>query len=494
MANILFRGTTAPTQPVLVSGGSVAKNSPLTLEEGDWNYKALNDDIQTRATSLNPSLTGIVNFQYNIRSALAKYNKYVAGLNGTIPAAGCKIGEYIPTGNAQNATLILDIVLRSNGQYARAKSTIAIRSETLPVVTATIQTELENNDVLGLTIETWIDASTGKVVFFAVPTGVVSGNISFDVVSYERDVYNAFNLATSIIEKDAVGLTQVVATAKKINTGDITAVSFSGNGSGLTSLNATNLSSGTISGERGVEAGSNSVSFIKYNGVTKAAGNFDSGTTNPSNTNRLNFDGHFYVTKFYGSGIASGDANVSFVTYNGTSTGAGVFDGGSTAPSATTRLNYGGYFYATRFYGDGSNLTSINAGNISSGTLSLARGGTGGTDGQTATAFIDASRFTNTTVSNDNDTLVVGKTYSADCSAGSYNLYLPAAPEEGQSIEIYDLNSSWGNTNVITITRTTASHTFNGITTDAFIELDTNKARRIKFTYIETNRWAVSFG
>jgi hypothetical protein len=171
-----------------------------------------------------------------------------------------------------------------------------------------------------------------------------------------------------------------------------------------------------------------------------------------------------------------------------------MFYGGTTVPSGTTRLNYGGYFYATRFYGDGSNITAINAGNISSGTLSLERGGTGGTNGQTATAIIDASRFTNTTVSNNNNTLVVGRTYSADCSAGSYNLYLPAAPEEGQSIEIYDLNSSWGNTNVITITRTTASHIFNGITTDAFIELDTNKARRIKFTYIETNRWAVSFG
>ena len=76
--------------------------------------------------------------------------------------------------------------------------------------------------------------STGKVVLFAVPSGVVTGNISFDVVSYERDVYNAFNLATSMIVKDTTGLTQVVATAKKINTGDITAVSFSGNGSGLT--------------------------------------------------------------------------------------------------------------------------------------------------------------------------------------------------------------------------------------------------------------------
>ena len=436
MANILFRGTTSPTQPVLVAGGSAAKNSPLTLEEGDWNYKALNDDIQTRATSANPSLTGIVNIQYNIRSALAKYNKYVAGLNDTIPAAGCKIGEYIPTGNSQNATLILDVILRSNDQYARAKTTIAIRSETLPVVTATIQTELENNNVLGLTIETWIDASTGKVVLFAVPSGVVTGNISFDVASYERDVYNAFNLATSMIVKDTTGLTQVVATAKKINTGDITAVSFSGNGSGLTSLNATNLSSGTISGARGVAAGSNSVSFIKYNGITKAAGNFDSGTTNPSSANRLNFDGHFYATKFYG---------------------------------------------------DGSNLTSINAGNISSGTLTLARGGTGQTS---HLATFNASKISRSALLSSTATVQAGVEYSLFVG-GAMNITLPANPNIGDEIIFINGWSNWDNA-TCTIVRGNPEHSINGLVENMLV--DSNAVRKMTFTYVWDTIWVVSAG
>ena len=427
MANILFRGTTAPTQPVLVSGGSAAKNSPLTLEEGDWNYKALNDDIQTRATSANPSLTGIVNIQYNIRSALAKYNKYVAGLNGTIPAAGCKIGEYIPTGNSQNATLILEIVLRSNGQYARAKSTIAIRSETLPVVTATIQTELENNDVLGLAIETWVDTSNGKVVFFAVPTGVVTGNISFDVVSYERDAYNAFTIATSIIEKDAVGLTQVVATAKKINTGDITAVSFSGNGSGLTSLNATNLSSGTISGARGVAAGSNSVSFIKYNGITKAAGNFDSGSTNPSNTNRLNFDGYFYATRFYGDG-----SNLTNVNATKLSTGRlinnSVFDG--TSDITTTKWG------TARSITIGNTTKSVDGSGNMSWNLSEI--------GAPVVSDINISPV----VVTNNTSVTLGTTnsaiYSCDTSSASFTLTLPSNPPGGSKVSIIDHASTFG--------------------------------------------------
>lgn len=70
-------------------------------------------------------------------------------------------------------------------------------------------------------------------------------------------------------------------------------------------------------------------------------------------------------------GVTAGSSSVSFVEYNGTTATAGQFDGGTTAPSGTTRLNYGGYLYATRFYGDGSNLTSLAAGNLS-GTIPSA--------------------------------------------------------------------------------------------------------------------------
>jgi hypothetical protein len=61
-------------------------------------------------------------------------------------------------------------------------------------------------------------------------------------------------------------------------------------------------------------------------------------------------------------GVTAGSTSSSFVEYNGTSATAGQFDGGTTNPSGTTRLNYGGYLYATRFYGDGSQLTGISAG------------------------------------------------------------------------------------------------------------------------------------
>jgi microcystin-dependent protein len=55
---------------------------------------------------------------------------------------------------------------------------------------------------------------------------------------------------------------------------------------------------------------------------------------------------------------------------------SGGFYGGITAPSNTTRANYDGYLYATRFYGDGSQLTGVTASGYS-GTLGVANGGTG---------------------------------------------------------------------------------------------------------------------
>lgn len=103
------------------------------------------------------------------------------------------------------------------------------------------------------------------------------------------------------------------------STGTLTTTVFSGSGASLTSLPAGNLT-GTVSSARGVTSGSTSGSFLAYNGTTAAAGQLD---------------------------------------------------GGTTAPSGTTRLNYGGYLYATRFYGDGSNLTALSGSSISSGTVAF---------------------------------------------------------------------------------------------------------------------------
>jgi len=70
-------------------------------------------------------------------------------------------------------------------------------------------------------------------------------------------------------------------------------------------------------------------------------------------------------------GVLAGTATNSFVRYTSTGASSGAFDGGTTAPSATTRLNYGGNFYATNFYGNGANLTSLSGSSIASGTVAF---------------------------------------------------------------------------------------------------------------------------
>jgi hypothetical protein len=89
--------------------------------------------------------------------------------------------------------------------------------------------------------------------------------------------------------------------------------------------------------------------------------------------------------------ITAGNGTVGALRYNSTTATAGQLDGGTTTPSGTTRLNYGGYFYATQFYGNGANLTSLNAGNINSGTLAIANGGTGATTNTAARTNLGAT-------------------------------------------------------------------------------------------------------
>ena len=80
------------------------------------------------------------------------------------------------------------------------------------------------------------------------------------------------------------------------STNTLVAGVFSGSGASLTALNASNLSSGTVPGDRGVTAGSASSSFVEYNGTTATAGQFYGGTTTPTGTTRLNYSGYFYTT------------------------------------------------------------------------------------------------------------------------------------------------------------------------------------------------------
>lgn len=89
--------------------------------------------------------------------------------------------------------------------------------------------------------------------------------------------------------------------------------------------NAAVLTTGTLSGDRGVSAGSATTSFIEYNASTSTPGQFDSSATTPSATNRLNYNGNLYVTNLYTTTLvgnlvgsfANGTSNISIPVADG---------------------------------------------------------------------------------------------------------------------------------------------------------------------------------
>lgn len=113
------------------------------------------------------------------------------------------------------------------------------------------------------------------------------------------------------------------------------------NGKAASSHNhdASNITSGTLSGDRGVTAGSTSASFVKYSGTTATAGQFDGGTTVPTGTTRLNYGGYLYATKLY-SGASEVYTRTSFASGGSTfnSTTGVVIAHSMGAPSAYSVL------------------------------------------------------------------------------------------------------------------------------------------------------------
>jgi hypothetical protein len=90
---------------------------------------------------------------------------------------------------------------------------------------------------------------------------------------------------------------------------------------------------------------------VKFDNITAGAGTDSmiyagTGWDNIINYNATSIiDGSGIIRK--AAGVTAGSTTDSFVIYNGTTAANGQFDGGTTNPSGTTRLNYGGILYPT---------------------------------------------------------------------------------------------------------------------------------------------------
>ena len=178
------------------------------------------------------------------------------------------------------------------------------------------------------------------------------------------------------------------------NTNTLTATNLAGRGDNITNLDASNLSQGTVPGDRGVTAGSGDSSFVEYNGTTKTAGQWYGGTTNPDGTTRLNYDGDLHATEFNGplNGNASSATQV-LVTESDTETdGRLVFvdaTGSNQSLLGDNQLTFN---------------SSTNALTVTSGTIQCA--GDGSNFGNTTldATTVESLNVTNTTASTNRTT------------------------------------------------------------------------------------------
>jgi trimeric autotransporter adhesin len=243
-------------------------------------------------------------------------------------------------------------------------------------------------------------------------TAINASNITSGTIANARTTAASANGASTIIARDANG--SFAANVVSAATGSFTAVS--GNGVALTAINASNISSGTIANARTTASDANGAStivsrdvngsftanIITANGSAISAingSNVTTGTVANARTTAASANGASTIVARDASGNFSAN-NPSFtkltVTPNatGVSTGLTVVNGDITTyrsggtqgviylDSTGNRYLYydgtnynmpGGSVIATTFSGSGASLTSINASNLSSGTVATAR-------------------------------------------------------------------------------------------------------------------------
>ncbi len=218
--------------------------------------------------------------------------------------------------------------------------------------------------------------------------------------------------AYKLLVSGAAGITGLLNVSGNITTAGTISGTFSGSGANLTSLSASNISSGTLALARGgtgtgTAFTQGSVVFAGASGVYTQDNTglfFDTtndrlgiGTTTPGST----------ISVAGGASIGSGYAGTAAPS-NGTII-QGVVGIGTSAPGTAYAvrvagaagisglLNVSGNITSAgtisgSFSGSGANLTSLSASNITSGTLAVANGGTGSTTTANARTMLGVAK------------------------------------------------------------------------------------------------------
>jgi hypothetical protein len=241
--------------------------------------------------------------------------------------------------NASNVTSGTLDNARTTGNTANSASTIVLR---------------DADGSFGANIVTATFSGNGATL-----SAINASNISSGTIDNARTTAASANGASTIVSRDSGG---------NFSANTVTAAVI-GDLSGGSNINASNVSSGTIANARTTAATANGASTIVLRG---ASGEFAAGAITGTS-----FSGNgSAITAINATAITTGtldNARTSATSANGASTIVVRDANGSFAGNVITGTT--GTF--TNISGNGTSLTAINASNISSGTVATARLGSG---------------------------------------------------------------------------------------------------------------------
>jgi hypothetical protein len=181
-------------------------------------------------------------------------------------------------------------------------------------------------------------------------TAINASNITSGTLDNARTTGSTSNSASTIVLRDASG---------NFGSNVISASSFSGDGTAITAINASNISSGTIANARTTAASANGASTIV---LRDAGGNFT------ANTITANIAGDI------SGGTNINASNITSGTINNARTTAASSNGASTIVLRDVNGSFdANVVNATNLSGGGTSITSMNASNLSAGTVASAR-------------------------------------------------------------------------------------------------------------------------
>jgi len=358
---VLTRATDADTYVVASSAG-LSEGSTFFVQSGDTGAGEVytcntQGTITFGTTDITFAQIGSAQI-YSAGTGLSLTNTTFSISNTAVTAAQYgndgAVGQF--TVNAQGqltnaANVSINASSISVGTLANGRTTADSANGASTIVARDSNGSFNANVVTATTVNATSGNFTNITGNAVALTAINASNVTSGTLDNARTTGNTANSASTIVLRDASG---------NFGSNVITASLFSGDGSGINAINASNISSGTIANARTSAASANGASTIV---ARDSGGSFDANLVNA-----VSLSGNAAtVTGINASNIASGtiaNARTTADTANGASTIVLRGASGEFAAGAIT---------GTSFSGNGSALTAINASSITTGTLDNAR-------------------------------------------------------------------------------------------------------------------------